>query len=483
MLTHVDDIGLLCDILTQGYDWKLFRGWTYGPLATPLTMLGVLGLKDPAWLVFSVRLGELAAWAVGVTLSVALLWRPACRQVPGFNAGVAVLLLALALWSRRAVLDTSQGYGYGLGYLAAVLVLALAVSERAQAWILEARPAAALARGALLGALVLFSYQVVYLLAALWLLWLPAGLRRGQRGAYLLGAAASLWYFGLGYVFHLRATHVGLRHPAWADGYPPLGAGPWELLVFFVSRWHEVWQNLLSFLPWGPGSAWLGTLGLGLAVLPYAVPAGPLPSYSRRLGAYALILGLLWSLTCLAGRAPLAATRHTFILQPLVLLLVGQGLARLRLGREFGLLAALAISLLALADWPSFVGSNVNRVDLGLLRARLEADPGLAVAGDDKDCTWDALLLWRERPDWRPRLRRWTRDWFENPQGSSALLVISHRGPIRPEVHRRAAAAGLSQAVAWAAVSPTGATEWKGNINGGNGFYAVEFRRPAEMHP
>jgi hypothetical protein len=489
VMTHVDDLGPLVDLmLHRGDGWprralNAWRQWSYAPLQYFLAEPLLRRVSSPAGLLFMGRLAAFLPWLAGWALLAWMLLKPKASGWAAWPLAEAVLPLAWVLLSWRGLIESSQAYPYG-----ATLLVAAGLT-----WVccgpVGERLSRGLDGGALLGAAlavaVALNYQSLFFGAAAWIVLALEALRRRERGAALPLGLAGLLFAAAGLLFyaaHLKAYAGIPRFPPWAAaGYPALGAAWSDAPAFLLQAWPAVLQNLSSIGPWGLGGALLGLLSLaaGLAGLAWAAQHQALEAPERRLLLLCGLLAVVWSAGALAGRFPLSPTRHTFILQAPLLLLLAAGLRHWRLPR--GLAWALPALLLAAWAWqaPRLWQSVRNRVDLARVEAALDAHPDAALASAPGDYTWDGMLLLRRRPGLEGRVfREEFPDLMQGrPRRFAELLLISHRGPLGPAARAALAQGGFRELKALEAVAPTGSTELSGDLNGGNGFYLTLCRR------
>lgn len=487
-MTHVDDTCSMVALIQWqeiGFKnlFKLFRSWTSAPGSYLLTFPLLGFVRSPDAILWVGRGVSLAAWALGLGLTWQLLRSLQRLFKDKWTNSLSIGLFFWALASWRGFVESGQANNYAwtlaisaimVGYFLGRLNVAPLGNDLSRG----------LREGLLLGLCLAFSYQSIPFFVAIFGALFIMRLLGVERGAWKEDAAALASFgfcTGLVYFAHLRHLQVPAGHPAWAEGFPAPGA---ELGTVALSILWGAWgaiQNVLAVLPWGKWTAGLASVALFVGLL--GLLPSPQKSAQARVKLGLLILGMTLALTWVAGAAtqrfPLGPSRHTYILQLPTLLLLGLGFMQVPDAARRVFFGALALAWLIFL--PELVARTRNHVDLARIEALLDEHPDAIVANPSLAFTQDHLLLWKSRPDLRPRLYAGEQAaLIGGPRPPTQLYLVSHRGPLDQPALDKLAKAGYSLTTLEER-PPEGSWELAGNLNGGNGFYLYLAQRPEKI--
>ncbi|MES2201830.1 MAG: hypothetical protein V4498_06235 [candidate division FCPU426 bacterium] len=457
MMTHVDDIAELTDLLeVKDQSWrmriKVLKPRTFAPgqfFATDLLLQRAHSPKAVLWMGRGV---SFCFWLAGVLVFAGLLGKL------GWSWGLNWFLMAILLFSWRGIIESSQAYNYAAAFFSSSVILYVALSKKIEGF---GKTALTLLG---LGALIGLSYQAIFFSAAILGVLVIRDGRRGLLRNGALGVGLLVW---IAFYYKIQIYQYADRpaHPPWAP-YP-------HGLKDLALGWFQVFENNLTMLPWGWKTAAFTACLIALAAFGYFRRQEKISKPILLVGLY---LFSVWSAGALSLRFPCGATRHTFVLQPAVLLLLGAGLSALRFSNKTWLGLSAGLGILFLVHLPGFARGLENRVDLDEIERLLAEDPQLVAWDSENSFTRDPILLLSKHPDWKPRLR--LGDFSKLKDLPQRVLLACHRGALAPATVTELESEGY-QLRLLRKVEPLGSTELSGDINGGNGFYLYLAERPA----
>jgi len=407
-----DDAGAIDTIAHSGKETStvvLMRQWSYAPAQFFLTRVLVGFAHDYYSLLFWGRLPSLLIWAVTLVASFQVFRSLLGREY--FALSMALTIWTAVTW--RGLIESSQGYNYVCGYPAAVLLMWLFVSERGFGWLTEPkqlwRPAAV---GCVVGLMCWATYQSVFVAAGGFLLVGIAALWRKNfqafKGIIVGGLAFSLMFW---FVYAYSLKYVQSRGGSWARGLP--GESLKEKFTFLPMAWMEVLESAWTFVPPRAGS--IAVVCVLLAIVIWGgwrfIKARRNHPVELRLLGFVLIMALIWSVAAYAKIFPLSPTRHTYILQFPLIVMVGLAVKYLHVSRRGLVIASVVIVGAFLATAPNLLRTVRNNFDVAKIRSLLGEGPDTVLLGYRGGSCLDYLLLLTERPEWRQRMADGTWNW------------------------------------------------------------------------
>lgn len=475
MMTSVDDIGPLID-LTLNRNTGMFgtlhyigTNWSYAPATFALTKTLLFLAHDYESTLFWGRLPSVLFWATGIYCAF-LLSLKVFRKAE-FSTALATLVGVLLAVSWRGLIESSQGYNYAATLpVAAVVIWTFCFTERRRPF----------AMGLSLGLLSWITYQAIFLGAAWflgWLIFIVADRDRKAVGAWLRGGVGFVIPVIAIFFFSLRLwSKNGV--PEWAQHDVP-GAGLLTKVTFAPAAWFRVVQNNFTFVPWGIGSVLIAIAILAITAygLVRRQNSADRDSSETRLQVYVASVVVVWTVGAYLHRFPLGTTRHSYILQLPIAMVLALSVSAFRPDKRF-LYATSALIVLVFGLFaPHLYRLTVSRIDMPLLEAQARANPSAAVIDPFFSFTWDQMLMspdlrtrafeaehrqndqptaWDQVLKVRSRLLRlplppvyeetFRRDWetvLSDPHTPS-LILVSHRARLTPEQRGALAANGFA---------------------------------------
>ncbi|MDG2535783.1 hypothetical protein P6144_19130 [Sphingomonas sp. HITSZ_GF] len=429
--------------------------WTYAPLPFLLTPALIGPQLDYAQAKLLGRIPSLL-FAIATLLAVIPLSR---RLAPEAFPATALIILATLALSREFVVMSAQMHPYAATVFVATALIWLTIHD-------AARPALALRwreialRALLLVLAVYTSYQAILPVAA-YLASLAlrdvrlsdlslAGLRRHLprlAAAVTLGILVGIAFLPA-YLFRVR-TIQAVNWNAGPGGefvFTPggIGAGIVKAPLFLL---HNGWLTAEAMLSPSDPAGWAAAI-ISLAILLCALAGaaialralvrclragadwGPLPA----LATFLLALTGLTLLAVLAGKLPLAPTRHMLLFLPLIAVTAAIGArrlaARLQLSFDTAAIGIAAILLVAaLTSFPALWQERTDRFDekaMAMLVGKVRPDAVLTYG-----LTYQMGLMPSVRAI-APVIELSDLDPQPLPAGLHRVLLISHRGPVDP---------------------------------------------------
>jgi hypothetical protein len=396
-----------------------------------------------------------------------------------------LLPLTFAVFSLRGMTESSQGYNYASTTLVAVGITWAMVSARG-AEILQGKRGwiQCALFGFALGWTNWFTYQAILILVSGYLsLGILALLKKDRTAIFGIGVAGIftlLPFFGL-YEYLLKFS-IGRGLPNWAT--LPRSPGFFGSVSFLFNGWFLALQNNLAIVPWGIQTRILASLFLillGVFLISLRKRDWKNSTFVR-LNLFLGALFFVFSIGCLLEKFPLGPTRHTFVLQVPILLLLMGALERLRPKAS-----AVAVSCLVLitAFWiqlPKFDRSVKNQIDYPRIRQLVTTSPNVALMDVPHSWTWDHEILSRELNQAGHSTRTILGEFnpisnLESDKSIQTLILISNRFGMNEDQKNTLRQAGFKEIQTLVEIAPTGSTELSGIINGGNGFYLYLAKR------
>ncbi|MEY4388118.1 MAG: hypothetical protein RLY20_3401 [Verrucomicrobiota bacterium] len=459
--------------------------WSYAPAQFFLTKELVKFAKNYTELLFYGRLPSLLLWYAGVLLAF---W--VFRQLLGDDQ--LLLSVALTIWTAftlRGFVESNQSYNYAGGLPCSVFLLWLFVSKRGFAWLTEPnRLWMPIIAGLVAGMTGWFSYQCPFLVAGGFLMLGAVCLLRKNFAAFKgIIAAGIAFTVVIAWIWDaaLKETvkNVSVTGGSWAGGVPTGSFG--EKLLFLPKAWFGVIESnfsvvLPSIASVAIAAVFVALLAIGLVRIAKAKQLDPIAVRALVFAAFILIV---WTGLAFLNKAPLSQSRHTYILQFPLLLVLGIALKYLPVPRKvFVAAAALLVAGFAVGA-PAFWRSVENRFDEPAIKKLLVENPNAYLIQYRGGSSLDMFLLFREHPEWQQRVIDGTWAWPQIMQqlaGAPPQITVYTYGmqaPITDEAKAIAKNAGF-EIVPLQDIAPIGSVEpWRADQYVGNGFHLYKLER------
>jgi len=483
-MTHCDDIGPYAEILIPRKNFftvmSNVRSYTQAPLHFVLMFFILKLAHDYDSILFWIRLPSLVYWLIGLFCYFYVFQEHFGKK----HRGIVVFLMTLSLISWRGLVESWQSYNYPTLSIFVPLFFHFFTStyQLQPDWLKSPHHWKKLGLGFLLGATLWMNYATAFLLGAgamaltLWIFLYRTKAERKPlfKEAFFvaLGCYVSfemIWKFSLKY-----QNFRGI--PGWPGAIAPDGFLP--KIGFWFQGWFYIIKNVTTFLPWeadGPAVIFCVVIAVGF-ILQYFKPMTEL---SKKFYFMLASFVVIWTYLCFFKHFPMAPTRHTYIFQFPVLMLIGYSLSRFSLSSKvYYVASALCVALFAL-NFHTLCENIENKIDPKYLLRLADENPDATMMGINDTVTWDTVLLTVERPDLKNRLLLGESYWREvlNNPSINHLILISHRRGLDKANYDDLEKSGYHKFVALKDIPPVGATELSSTFNGGNGFYVYDVQR------
>lgn len=387
--------------------------WSYAPAQFYLTEQLVKYAKDYTSLLFWGRLPSLLLWYGGLLLAFWTL-----RQVLGKSQlALSAVLTIWAAFTLRGILESSQGYNYAGSLPCSVFLLWLFVSPRGFVWMTEPKRLwIPLLAGLAAGLTGWFTYQSPFIAMGGFLMLGAVSLWQRNFAAFKGIIPAGLAFSAvIGWVWVKALSQtvkiVSVTGGSWAGGLP--GDSLAEKLKFLPTAWFKVVESNFSIVLPSVASVVIATIAVALLFFGLArlVKSKRLDPVEVRALAFVALIVVIWSGLAYLKKSPLSQTRHTYILQFPLLLLLGVALKYLPVPRRVYAIGAAVIVAGFAAGAPVFWRSVKNHFDAPGLGKILTEDPNSLVLQYPGGSCLDYFLMIREHPEWGLRVADGTWQW------------------------------------------------------------------------
>lgn len=475
VMTHGDDINLLCEIFIprKGFISNVLdlRAHNTGQWYFILHRFLFRLATNYDSILFWNRLPSLVLWTAGLFFYFQILQKYLVRK------DITIFLLILGAVSWRGFIESSQASNYSLISVLTPIYLYIFVSV----FPIQMTKIKLAAIGYLLGSILWFHYTSFFMAAAGFLtsfIWILLY----ERGPNIKLRLKELALVGLGYgaafviVFNYHLKHMRYQGISGYSGSSP-PAGFLENISFIFTGWFNIVRNVITFLPWDSGAPILA--GIAIAIILYGLLHKSENLVEKKIRIYLFSLAFVWLFFVYFKHLPLSPTRHTYIFQFPVLILLGYALKKMKV-RPFVVYGLACITAgLTIANFNLLWVRIENKIDPKYILELADQNPDAVVMGILNTMTWDPVLLTIERPDLTNRLLL-SESWWAQVVRDPAihhLILISHRRPLDEENILDLASHGYTKIVKLRAIDPVGSTELSSNLNGGNGFYVFDVRK------
>jgi hypothetical protein len=485
-MTHVDDIGPYAEIfIPKPSFWRVMldvTSYTQAPGQFILQYFAFHRAHDYDSILFWIRLPSHLIWLTGL-FCYFFVFR---KFFESKSTGLVLFLMALALSSWRGIVDSWQSYNYAT--LSVFVPLLFYFFSRVYSLNKDAYPSPErwkqLGLGFILGTTLWVNYSALLLVASgfgclIFFILLYAESARKKillKNLAFVGAGFLVSYVII-YKYSLRGV-VFNGIPGWRGGMAPQGFIP--KIQFWFEGWFYIIKNNTAFLPWNQGADLTGIFFYGLIVLGlFRLSFKNLDYGTKRF--YVMLGGfiLAWTYLAFFRFFPMSDTRHTYIFQFPVLMLIGFSLVRFKIPNGvYYAFSALVVSL-SLYHFPQLYRNVENKIDPKYLIQLADENPDAVMMGIYNTVTWDPVLLTVERPDLKGRLLLSETYWKEtlaNPK-INHLILVSHRRGLDDDNLKDLRSHGYTVFENVKSIDPVGAIELSGTLNGGNGFYVYHTKK------
>jgi hypothetical protein len=481
--THVDDIGVANSILKMkspdmGYadlvkkihdpqhqdfnssKYKIFRAadkmkllalgntikvfvcipvtWTYAPLQFLFTPLFINTHQSYTQLLFGGRFPSFLAFVAAFGLMVYL-----CKKWFGQEYEIYALLGAVLLalsWENIIYSMQMESYLIGVAALIALIILYLEILENA-----NGDKKQALLSGVLVGLIFSAQYQILLFLPAF---FISLFIDRRKNIFLMAGAFLTIFipiYFlffkdvmgrslnwNVGphneYLFQIKSV-MGLFHQL-----------KYGLLFFIKNLWVVTQSNLMMLSPDHPLMGLISFFLFAAMILGAVSLFASFEKHKKVFRLFFVISLLTWAALIILQKLTLSPTRHTFILQPLMILLVLEGLFFLKskwnpkFFQQGFLIGIAVVSLLFLFDYPQFINSRRDPFNAKQLAAVLKKYQVSHVYS--YDWTFNTQLMTQELPHGTVYLIQELKNKDQQFVPLKRLALLSYRKPLNNDLYR-----------------------------------------------
>ncbi len=480
IMTHIDDIGPISHLLLHFEKNPLFapliiarKNWTYAPAQFLLTRLFLEFATTPKEILFWSRMPSLLFWIMGIIL----FYRTYCILFTPKSKLAAICATFIIAFSLRGNIESSMSYTYAVTLPISVLIFYYFVYNKSP-YYNSYSLFKLLSHGFLLGLLVSFSYQAIFLLLAgfalLGIKFINNFNYHNLKKIFAL-ALGILIPFTLVYLFSLKymSSH---GTPAWAEGV--YKSGPF--LSYILKQWYGVFVSLTQ-------TSTNNTIRLVYSIFMILFTSFlfikrfliklKISTLEVNLLLFSFSIFSIWTIASYLNIFPLSVTRHTLVIQAPIIFLISYLFIFIK-SRAILILIALTIPTSFLLQYSNYYNSIKNNVDTELIFKYL-VHPSTLIGSLDGD-TIDYFLLIKKYPELSNKIIH------NNPVEEiiktrpNHFALISHRSPISTD------ATSIFKKLNYKhtnirAISPLGSLDLDRIRNGGNGFFMDLFDLNPEM--
>jgi len=429
-------------LLTLGNTVKVFVcipvTWTYAPLQFLFTPLFINTHQSYQQLLFGGRFPSFLAFAAAFGLMIYLCKKWFGKEYEIYALGGAVLLAVS--WENIIYSMQMESYLIGVAALLALMLLYLKILEHPE-W----DNPQALKAGALMGLIFSAQYQILLFLPAF---FISLFIDRRKNIFLMAGAFLTIFipiYFlffkdvmgrslnwNVGphneYLFQIKSV-TGLFHQL-----------IYGLLFFIKNLWVVTQSNLMMLSPAHPLFGVFSLILFAAMILGTVSLFSSSEKHKKTFRLFVIFAIFTWAALIVLPKLTFSPTRHTFILQPLMILMVLEGLFFLKSkwNPKFfqqGLLIGIAVvSLLFLFDYPQFLNSRRDPFNTKQLAAVLTKYQVSHVYS--YDWTFNTQLMTQELPHGIVYLIQELKNKDQQFVPLKRLALLSHRQPLNNDLYR-----------------------------------------------
>lgn len=483
-MTHVDDIGpFAVDYLSFPTFFKFINNTTAYTQAPGYFAILFFAYKlghDYDSILFWTRFPALTFWAVGLFCYFYVFYQSFGKR----NRPLVFFLMTLSLISWRGWAESWQGYNYSTVSVVVPLFFHFFITtyQMNSDWLKSSYHWKKIALGFFLGTVLWFNYSAAFVILSggiMLLSWIVFYRPREQRKPLLRNAffiaLGGYISFDIIWKFSLR----GQDFPG-VPGWPGMPEALLPKIEYWFRGWYDIIKSVTMFLPWNHRADMTAILFTVLFIVGIAIPLFKnvdMPAKKFYLMFASLVV--LWICLMLFKRFTMAPTRHTYIFQFPILMLIGYALTQIKLNPKIYYTSSAFCFLVFALNFSTLLATVENKINPQYLLQLADENPDAILMGTYRGLTWDPRLLTVQRPDLKNRLLVAETYWYDilkNPK-IDHLILISHRQGLTDENYDDLKKYGYSKFVDLKIIPPVGSIALSGNENGGNGFYVYDVRR------